>query len=191
MENVKDLLQVGYLVEFENGERALYMPYKNQVDKEPEFVFDFFKEGACLKLDCYDDNLRYNCATWDGKSSKIYDVKRIYGFSRFPFSTFEKYISWRTLIWERKKYPKFNIGDKVFVKDTLYSSQLKNNLEKTANKPISQIDILWEVIKGEEAEVIGYKDYNFILRFFSKEISLIDVLLEGIEFSPNDLELIE
>lgn len=89
-----DYLEYGYVVEFENGEFAMYMPsqYGN--------CFDLEGEESCLYLKDYSRKKELKQYIY---SKSSYDVLKIYGYARYGSDSRKLSIQNRPLIWERQE----------------------------------------------------------------------------------------
>lgn len=85
-------LEYGYVVEFENGELAMYMP-SQQGDG-----FSFGNQISCLFIKDFNNNLQYT-----DKNFNKYDIKKIYGYAKYCYMTTLVNVNDRPLIWERPK----------------------------------------------------------------------------------------
>lgn len=94
-------LKYGYLVEFRDGVKALYMPF------EDGNTFDFCNIYQCLNLKYYNDNLLYD----KDKRIEDLDVMKVYGYSSMPHKTTQLVTEHRKLIWERKETKEMTVEE--------------------------------------------------------------------------------
>ena len=91
----KDLIP-GYMVEFRNGEKAIY------TNAQQGGVFIIEDSVACIPLTSYDNNLR--CSV-DSKMD-TYDVIKVYGFTNKYNEALQFKEKNRRLLWHRGIFPK-------------------------------------------------------------------------------------
>lgn len=85
-----DYLEYGYVVEFENGEFAMFMP------SQEGDCFDLDDDGCCYYLENFDDKKNLKV---EGNNCII----KIYGYTEFGSNSRRLTIGNRPLIWERPK----------------------------------------------------------------------------------------
>lgn len=87
-------LEYGYVVEFENGKLAMYMP------SQYGDCFDLEDDGHCVYLSYYRNKkeLKYLDI-----NDSMKDVIKIYGYAKYGSDSRNLYIENRPIIWERLK----------------------------------------------------------------------------------------
>lgn len=185
MKTAKEMLEVGCLVEFENGDTALCMPYFDGVSKKNKIVFDFCDKGRCLLLDDFDEDLNFI------ENKLRFNAKKIYGFSKFAYCTTGKDVEDRKVIWERK--PKLKIGDRIYVKSIEKSILLPETRRYCKILDICMFDKkdLFKFYMNQTGKVIGVDKNKIYIKFDLDLLDFVDSLFCGIPFDVDDLISIE
>ena len=93
-------LEVGYLVEFKNGERKIVMPCN-----DPDYPIVLTNQyGEWSYLGVYRDDLSSTIA-------KEFDIVKVFSFSRLVYKTLSFNTNHRELLWERKDKKKMTVAE--------------------------------------------------------------------------------
>ena len=93
-------LEVGYLIEFRNGERKIVMPCD-----DPDYPIVLTNQyGEWSYLGVYTDSLLSTIA-------KKFDIVKVFGFSKLTSQALSFNTNHRELIWERKEKRKMTVAE--------------------------------------------------------------------------------